>query len=161
MGNCAKLKWNRKRLGLSQKEFAEKVGVCQYTICKLERDETAWATIKAATEDKIYAAFDSMASWQPERADKVIQEIAEEIDILEDNNMHVESNNADKTCTNAEKVVYAGDNYTSFEKCDFLTDQDKKSLTLIEFAYEGLTEATSHSEFVANVNMLKRVLNKY
>ena len=37
-GACAKLKCNRKRLGLSQKEFAAKVGVCERNIAKLESD---------------------------------------------------------------------------------------------------------------------------
>ena len=45
-GNCTKLKWNRKRLGLTQKQFAEKVGLHVMTINKLERDETAWAVMK-------------------------------------------------------------------------------------------------------------------
>lgn len=154
MGNCAKLKWNRKRLGLTQSEFAAKVGVCQYTICKLERDETAWATIRAETEDKIYAAFDNMASWQPERADRVIGEIAEEmkneevIDIQEEvKEMYVES----------EPVVEKREG----EVTDELRAVDIKTLTLIEFAYEGLKEASSHSEFVANIGMLRRVLAKY
>lgn len=78
MGMCAKLKWNRKRLKMSQQEFANLVGLSLSTIRKLETDETAWGTLKSTTVDKIYSHFDTMTSWQPERADRVIREINEE-----------------------------------------------------------------------------------
>lgn len=79
-GNCQKLKWNRRRMKLSQKEFAEKAGLCAATIVKLENDESAWSTIKADTVDKIYAMFDSMASYQPEDFKAVIEETKSEDD---------------------------------------------------------------------------------
>lgn len=65
-GNCAKLRFNRRRLGLTQKKFADLVGLNVVAISKLERDETAWLTVKSETVDKIMAHYDSMASWQPD-----------------------------------------------------------------------------------------------
>ena len=56
MGNCVKLKWNRKRLGMTRKAFADHVGLSEETIRRLETDETVWATMRAETADKIYAA---------------------------------------------------------------------------------------------------------
>ena len=77
MGNCAKLKWNRRRLGLTQAEFAKKAGVSSTTICKLERDETAWRTMRDDTVDRVYAMFEPMNSWKPDdfEASNVIREI--------------------------------------------------------------------------------------
>lgn len=42
-----------------------------------------------------------------------------------------------------------------------VTSKDEKALTLIEFIYENLSESKSHSEFMANINMLKRVVDNY
>ena len=42
-----------------------------------------------------------------------------------------------------------------------LTVKDQKTLTLIEFAYEGLFEAETHEDFVANLKMIKRIIDKY
>ncbi len=36
MGNCAKLKWNRKRMGLTQKQFADKYSVTYQAVSKWE-----------------------------------------------------------------------------------------------------------------------------
>lgn len=59
MGRCARLKFNRKKMCLSQKEFAEKVGLSVGTISRLELDETAWETIQDQTFDKINSIFES------------------------------------------------------------------------------------------------------
>lgn len=41
------------------------------------------------------------------------------------------------------------------------TAKDDKTLTLIEFIYEGLNESKTHKDFMANINMLKRVIDNY
>lgn len=147
MGNCAKLKWNRKRLGLTQEEFAKKAGVAIGTISRLEHDETAWLTVRNETEDKIYALFDSMDSWQPDdfKAGTVIQEIHTEIE-----------NPEIVTIVKQEEVVIHKENNS-----DQLNKHDQKTFTLIEFAYEGLRDSENHEDFAANIKMLKRILDKY
>lgn len=147
MGNCAKLKWNRKRLGLTQEEFAKKAGVAIGTISRLEHDETAWLTVRNETEDKIYALFDSMDSWQPSdfKAGTVIQEIHTEIE-----------NQKDIMKVTQEEVVVQRESENSQ-----LNKHDQKTFTLIEFAYEGLKESETHEDFAANIKMLKRILDKY
>lgn len=42
-----------------------------------------------------------------------------------------------------------------------VTSKDDKTLTLIEFVYEGLNESKTHKEFMANIQMLKRIVNNY
>lgn len=64
MGRCERLKWNRRKLGLTQKELADRIGIGVNTICKLETDETAWATIRDATDDAISNIFSDLGSWQ-------------------------------------------------------------------------------------------------
>lgn len=64
MGRCEKLKWNRRKLGMTQKELADKIGVCVSTISKLETDETAWATIHDSTEDAICDILYKFGSFQ-------------------------------------------------------------------------------------------------
>lgn len=64
MGRCDRLKWNRKKLGMTQKELADKIGVGVSTISKLETDETAWATVRASTDDAIDGVLRNLGSWQ-------------------------------------------------------------------------------------------------
>lgn len=144
MGNCTKLKWNRKRLKMTQKQFAELVGVSVGTIAKLETDETAWGVLRAETVDKISSHFESMASWQPERADKVIQEINDETKVKEEAEVSVPTVVESKPIHNNK-----------------LTDNDSKTLILIEFAFEGLKESKTHEDFMANFNMIRRIVNQY
>lgn len=146
-GNCTKLKWNRKRLGLTQKQLAEKVGVHVLTIGKLERDETAWATLQDTTVDKIMSFYSSMASWQPERPDKVLQEINE---VIEEPQVEEEVIMEPVVVIETKPVEVKG-----------LHKQDEKTLTLIEFAYEELTQAKTHEDFVISIQMLKKIVNRY
>lgn len=148
-GNCTKLRWNRKRLGLTQKEFAEKVGLHVLTIRKLERDETAWATLKDSTVDKIASFYEGMASWQPERPDKVIQEIN---DVIE------EPYGGEEVIIEPAPVI---EQMKPIKIVDNLHKKDEKTLTLIEFAYEEITQAETHEDFVIAIQMLKKIVNKY
>ena len=45
MGNCERLKWNRRKMRLTQKELANKAGLSSATIGRLEQDETHWEII--------------------------------------------------------------------------------------------------------------------
>ena len=128
-GNCTKLRWNRKRMGLDHKQFADKVGVHVLTIRKLERDEKAWDTLPDSILDKIMSLYASMASWQPERPDRVIQDINEIIEVVEEPKNIVEEESV--------KV-------TPFSRCERLK-QIRKSMGLSQkqFADEvGLTQPT-------------------
>lgn len=233
-GNCTKLKWNRKRLGLTQKEMADKIGVHVLTIGKLERDETAWATLQDSTVDKIMSFYSSMASWQPEKADTVIREINDETDTYEYEEQDTEDVSLEQSkcdillntrrtlgITQAELSVKVGVNEktvrrlekdesawasvressvdkimafcskvssTKTEELDDtheisipkeepimkpepvtkitpsnngLSKQDEKTLTLIEFAYEELTQAKTHDDFVNAITMLRKIMNRY
>lgn len=64
MGRCERLKWNRRKLGLTQKELADRIGIGVTTIYKLETDETAWSTIRDSTDDVISNIFRDLGSWQ-------------------------------------------------------------------------------------------------
>ena len=143
-GACAKLKWNRKRLGLSQKEFAKKVGVSDATIRKLESDETAWLTIRNETADKITAWFENMASWQPNNAGQIMNEIRSE---LKQEQM-VEC--APAVIDIPSKVVEKG-----------LHKADEKVLAQIEFVWEQMEDVDNHEEFMMYIKMLKKIVNKF
>ena len=149
MGNCVKLKWNRKRLGLSQQEFADKVGLSVGTIRKLEWDETAWLTVRNDTVDKIQSLYDNMASWQPENANEVIETISEENEGTE---VVMEEQEMCKVEKETEKVVDSINTYN---------ENDKHCLSMIEFIVENLKESESHLEFSTNIKLLKKVINKY
>ena len=236
-GNCTKLKWNRLRLGLSQQEFAKKIGLTQPTISKLERDETAWATLQDDTVDKIMSFYESMASWQPERADKILREINEPVksedaaNIVDEepvdevskcemlvacrrkigmsqtelsvrtgvNEKIIRRLEKDESAWESvresavEKIMDFCSNTSSYQsekldtvcpkpqikeepelieprpitekkpanKIDNLHKQDIKTLTLIEFAYEELTDAKTHDEFELAIKMIKKIVDKY
>ncbi len=64
MGKCEKLKWNRRKLGMTQEGLANKIGVSQATICKLERDETAWGVMRDQTVDATFDILNKLGSWQ-------------------------------------------------------------------------------------------------
>lgn len=147
MGECVKLKWNRKRLGLSQQQFADKVGLSVSTIRRLEWDETAWLTVRNDTVDKIHSLYDNMASWQPTNANEIIKDINEEqsTEVMEEQKMDVVEREP-------EKVIASVNTYSK---------NDEKYLTMIEFVVEGLKESDDHSDFAANMKLLKKLVNKY
>lgn len=155
MGQCAKLKWNRKKLNMTQKQFAEAAGLDVGTINKLENDETAWLTVRRETEDKIYKMFEGNGSVWDMKPAEVKETIT--IDKTEEPKKmlisEVTQEMVDDMMAKKEKPVKKVHNG--------LSEQDKKTLTLIEFAYEGLAEAVTHEEFVANLNMIKRIIKKY
>lgn len=170
MGMCEKLKWNRKRLGMNQREFANLVGVSAATICKLETDETAWLTVRNETENRITAQFEKMSSWQPDKkeAGKVIDEISEESSgvTIKDNvglarwkEIEAQINGEEQNVPAEETVNIPIVNPVNI--FNEMTANDLETLTLMEFGFEGLFESTKHEEFVANMNIIRRIVNKY
>lgn len=146
MGQCVKLKFGRKQLGLSQKAFAEKIGLSVQTIAKFETDETAWLTAQADTIDKIYAGLEGVNFWV--RDDKPTQELPKDEPVVKELDYIVEVPEP-KPIIEEVKV----DNS--------LHKRDNKTLILIDFAVEGLKEAETHEDFMANIKLLKRILKDY
>lgn len=136
MNNCIRLKEVRTNLGLSQRELGKKLGLSNWTISKLESDETKWRAMAHSTTDKINSLFDGTFEYDSEK---------EETNVIEEENVIIEP------------IVI----HTQQLKDNSLNDLDNKTLTLIEFAYEGLMDSKTGKEFIANINMLKRILNKY
>ena len=147
MGRCEKLKWNRRKMGLSQREFADKVGLSVGTISRLELDETTWETMQDATFDKINSIFTEENLWPiksvngHEETEAKVEEKKTEVEHAEDISW-------------GEKVVLMLNQNDSNEK-------DKKTLDLLTFAMDGLKEAENHDEFVANIKLIKRILKDY
>ena len=146
MKNTVKLKWNRKRLGMTQKAFAEHVGLSVQTISRLELDETAWATLKTETVDKIQSLYDSMASWQPERPDKVLEAInSEDMDTIDEDDVRP------APVVVCEAVI----------KNEGLSTNDKKTLTMLQFLYDELNEVTTHCDFVHTMKLINKIVRNY
>ncbi len=146
MGNCEKLKWNRKRLGMSQKDFAEKVGLSVATIGRLEQDEMNWEVVTDETFDKIANEFDNDHSWKirrPEKNDTIVEKKTEQND---------ERKN-DITKQSVCMLIKKDDKD--------ITQQDTMTFVLVKFAYEGMKESKTHDEFIANINLLKRIIRDY
>ena len=151
MGNVDKLKWNRKKMGLTQREFAKRADVSVATIARLETDETAWATMQNATYDKINAVFEGDGLW-PIKLDKQQNDTEEQ----PTNKFYVTVGNVEDTPQWARDVVKGLEEMENKK-----TEQDNKTLILLEFAMDGLKESETHSEFEANIKLIKRILKKY
>lgn len=157
MGRCQILKHCRKELHMSQKQFADEVGLNVGTINKLENDESAWMTVRPETEEKIQSLIGTVDRWGRKhltkeedisKSETTPVEIPKSIPIGQITPEMMEQIN--KQHEEKDKTVHNG-----------LSTHDKKTLTLIEFAYEGLMEASTHEEFAANINMIKRIISKY
>lgn len=140
MSKAKKLQWNRRAKGMNVKEFAKLVELSPLTIERLEKDDMYWCILKPEEEERIYSHYQSMASWQPtkEEAKNVIQAIKDDeeepAEVIE------------------EKPIR--------KSISELEVDDEEILTLLEFAYEGLKESTTHEEFEANLKIIKRIVNK-
>lgn len=61
------IKEKRQALGLSQKKLAEKVGVCQQYLCRLEKDQNVPSIIMAADiADALGCSLDELAGREVE-----------------------------------------------------------------------------------------------
>lgn len=159
MGRCAILKHCRKELNLNQEQFADKVGVSLSTIRRLEQDETAWLSVRPDTEDKIQSLIGGVDRWGRKHLTK------EDKNNGKDGTTPVETPATipigQITPEMMEQVNKQHEERKEKNVHNSLNGHDRKTLTLIEFAYEGLMEASTHEEFVANINMIRRIINKY
>lgn len=142
MNKSNNLKWRLKEAKISQNEFARRAGVSIGTVIRLCTDETTWDVMRDGTVDKVLKAMEEL-SGKPETEPVVVEseEVEEELIKVEDRE------NAPAWALEMERAYK-----------DQLTSKDTKTMILIEFVYEGLTEAKTHSEFIANIKMLKRIL---
>lgn len=146
MGQCVKLKFGRKQLKLSQKAFAEKVGLSLNTIHKLETDETAWLTALPSTIDAIYGALEGVNYWVKDN--KPTQELTLDEPVIDE---------LDYTVVEPEPKPVIEE----VKANDGLHKRHSKTLILIDFAVEGLKEAETNEDFMANIKLLKRILKDY
>lgn len=147
MGRCARLKFNRRKMNLSQKEFAEKVGLSVGTISRLELDETAWETIQDSTFDKINSIFEG------ERLGR----------IMTINGHEEHKDNVEEKITKAEpkeEITWA-EQVQHGLKQKKRPIEDEVTLKLLEFMMEGLRQSEDHEEFEANLKMFKRLFKDY
>ena len=156
MGRCAILKFGRKEKKMTQKEFADAAGVSLSTICRLEMDESAWLTVRPETEEKIQSLLDGTNRWRVENLnnnkvkDNDNSNTDEKVNLVPIGQITQEMIEQATKQSESKKNTYNG-----------LSENDVRTLDLIEFAYEGLLDAKSHEEFAANINIIKRIINKY
>lgn len=147
MNKTTMLKWSRKEKGMTQKALAEAIGVSDKTISELELHSERWDSLTKPTLEKINIFFEGTKYWEPVELDTNKSDITDFIDIPKENTIET------KPAVVEKHTIHYTDNR--------VTPNDVKALTLIEFAYEGLTESTTHEDFVANINMMKKILAKY
>lgn len=143
MGNCERLKWNRRKMKLSQSELAKKAGLSSATIGRLERDETRWEFITDETFDKLTTVFEEIQGFAF-------------VKVHESNSTNIEE--SEETINVEEEKPKMEETLIEEKKTD---DNDVKTLTLLEFAFEGLKESETHEDFKANLKLIKRVVDSY
>lgn len=145
MGNCERLKWNRRKMKLSQSELAKKAGLSSATIGRLERDETRWEFITDETFDKLTTVFEEIQGFAF-------------VKVHESNSTNIEE--SEETINVEEEKPKMEEMLVEVEekKTD---DNDVKTLTLLEFAFEGLKESETHEDFKASLKLIKRVVDSY
>ena len=147
MGNCERLKWNRRKMRLTQNELAEKAGLSSATIGRLERDETRWEFITDETFDKLSKVFEEIQGMKFRKVHESnsvnLEEKTEEII-----NMEVVEPKMEETLVEVEEN-------------EAVDNDDAKTLVLLEFAFEGLKESETHEDFKANLKLIKRIVDSY
>ena len=141
------LKWTRKYKGLTQQQVADAVGLSNQMISKLELDHKHWKSLSVETKTKFNEFFEGCKGWEP-----LNLESAETEESKKTENVIEEIHKNEKPIKRETKIE---------KKDNKLTENDDKVLTLIEFAYEGLSESKTHNEFISNINLMKRILKKY
>lgn len=142
------LKWTRHNEGLSQRQVAEAIGVSQKLISNLELDHNNWKGLNVETKKKLNEFFEGSKGWEPLNLEPITTDIQEDTEIEIEEQPEIE-----KPVVKHTVKIETKDNG--------LTENDDKVLTLIEFAYEGLSESKTHDDFAANIMLMKRILKKY
>ena len=143
---CVMLKWARREKHETQEQVANAIGISAKTISNLELRHESWDSLKNSTKEKLNEYFKGVKYWEPL---EIGTDISEPTGIFEETKEEIVEEKPKKT-TKPNKI-----------KDNSLTDIDIKMLTLIEFAFEGLNESSSHTEFIANINLIKRILKKF
>lgn len=130
---------------VSQKELADAIGISERMLNKLEHDDEPWKTMRNHTKEKLNEYFKDTKGWEP----------------LEVISGGFDPDKLGKKELKVEPAKVETKPVIEVKKDSKLTDDDTKVFTLIEFAYEGLNESSSHTDFEANINLLKRILKKY
>lgn len=147
MGMCAKLRWNRRQLGLSQKEFAEKAGVCQATISRLERDETQWSVMQPETVDRIYAMFEGVDVWDTSKFQSVRAINSDEDPVVDET-----------VAIKPEPVVVKEEPIVVIEEPEStLSAKDLADLELLEFVFKRVRRSGNHEEFIDNIKLMRKI----
>ena len=148
MGNCERLKIARRDMKLSQREFADKVGVSIGTIQRLEQDETTWDTLQDGTFDKVMKGLEDRGSWlkrkqtiEPEKTKLTFDDLPKDVTIGSEE---------------ATRILMTFNKHEEKKE-----SKDAKTLEMLEFVMEGLRESETHEEFTANLKIMKRILKKF
>ena len=144
MSNAERLYWNRKNvLKMTQEEFANKAGLCAATIARLEKDESHWEVIQASTFDKITAMFEDGNFWP-----------------LKFNGVETPMKEVEKVLEKKEETEQTPVWAIQLERGlnDMMTDEDKKTMVLLEFAFERLKKSETHSDFEEKLKLIKEIL---
>lgn len=157
MTRGAQMKWNRKHYGLSQKKLAELAGLSQPTIGRLERDHTAWLTVRPSTEEKIISVLERFASEDEEIRDAAYKELTE--GVLKETEIKTKpvEKKEEKTKWPTEDITYE----KAIEIVSKLPKKDEKTLTLLTTIWGWLSESKTHEEFEENINMMKTIIDQY
>ena len=146
MTRTTMLKWCRREKGMTQQALGDAVGLNANTIYKLESNHEVWNGLKDTTKEKLNTFFEGTKYWVPLEMKFSMPEPTKTEEVIK-----VEPVTNDKP-TEVHQIQYVANQ---------VAPTDIKALTLIEFAYEGLQESKTHEDFVANINMLKRIISKY
>lgn len=147
MTNRETLKWNRKKMGLTQREFAKLADISTRTVYLLEKDETAWETLLPSTYDKIHSVIENNELWP--LVDKTKRA------------SHCSDNDTEEQIVEAVKEECLPLVKSKKEESIDIDENERVLLKLIAFAIEGLKESKNHEEFVANIKLIKRSLKDY
>ena len=147
MNKPTMLKWCRKEKGMTQKALSEASGVSTGVIGELEVSSQRWDGLSDPIKEKLDKFFEGSKYWEPLMADSNTSDFENYFEAEPE-----EEPVMTKPTVVERKIIH---------KADCVEPNDIKAFTLIEFAYEGLQEAKTHEEFVANINMLKRIISKY
>ena len=146
MSNCTRFKEAREKLGLSQMGVTKHYLISIGTIYKLEKDESYYSHMSTKIADEVQRLIDDSIAGKISKSQYTkVEKKTKPVTVVKETKVEPKIETVHKP----------------IKKTDELTEQDSKTLTLIEFAYEGLKESKNDSDFVANITLMKKILSKY
>ena len=179
--NCKRLRSKREEMGLSQKAFAQHVGLSVQTIYQLERDEARWGTMADETVEKIYGCFNETAFSRKDSKEETKQERkkfgnwSDALIVNEDGSVTVDGEyvkeKSEKEESKSDLVEIVEDPKALkpipelmikhiVDESDELTNKDRQLMKYVEFACCQLKESKSHEDFETNIDILTRIIKK-